>query len=149
MVATSRFGFAVLALLILPCASSGQARGEKTQEIRITGYDIFEQDFEKPLTRIDERGARRTYGRAYVVHVKGSFGEPRAIPVDLFIGDYRVPEYGGTKEGIYFRIYDDTLLEKLEGRLFAYGFEGQKVRTTDVRFSPTSRKPFKRITRFP
>lgn len=143
-----RFWLAAFALL-LPGVSFAQQREEKPREIRVSGYEIFEQDFEKPLIRLDERGARRSYTRAYVVHLKGNFGEIRAIPVDIFIGDYKVPEYGGTKEGVYFRIYDEKLLEKLEGRPFAYGFQGQKIKTFEIRFSPASRKPFKKISKFP
>jgi len=144
-----RFGLVTFACLLLTGGSPGQKREEKPRDIRITGYEIFEQNFEKPLVRLDERGTPRSYSRAYVVHLKGYFGEPSAIPIDIFIGDYRVPEYGGTTEGIYFRIYDEKLLKKLAGSSFSYGFEGRKVETTSVRFSPAPSMAFKKITKFP
>jgi hypothetical protein len=144
-----RFTLVAFAFFLLASSLCGQEHEEKPGEIRITRYEIFEQDFEKPLIRLDERGAPQSYNHAYIVHLKGDFGKHGAIPVDVFIGDYIVPEYGGTSEGIYFRIYEEKLLEKLAGLPFSYGFEGQKVKTTAVRFLPASLRPFKKITKFP
>lgn len=133
-----------LLLLMLTTTVAAQERVTYQEEIRITGYEIRVQEFKKPFERIDEKGAMRRYSKAYVVHVRGSFGEPRAIPVEVYIGDYKVPEYGGTKDGIYFKIYDEELLQRLNGKPFGFGFENQKVKTFEVRFEPSKNRPFKK-----
>jgi hypothetical protein len=48
--------------------------------------------------------------------------------LDFYIGDYKIPEYGGTATGIYFRVYDKALLKKLnnESILYATGRQPQK-----------------------
>lgn len=135
----------VLVSLQIACALlAAQERAAQRPEIMIIGYEIKLQEFEKPIIRINEKGEMQRYTKAYVVYVKGSFGEPRAIPVEIYIGDYRVPEYGGMKDGIYFRIYEDTLLQRLEGKPFGYGYEGQKLKTFEVPFTPSKNRPFKK-----
>ncbi len=67
----------------------------------------------------------------------------RALGLELYIGDYRVPEYGGTRDGLYFRIYDERLLSRLEGKEFRYRFAGPEIHHSGVRFSTTGLRPFK------
>lgn len=136
---------AALIWFMLPVSVFAQ-QGEGTfKNITISSYDISVQDFEKPFMKIDERGVKRNYRKAYVVNLKGYFGKSSAIPVDIFIADYKVPEYGGTKDGIYFRIYDEKLLEDLENKPFSYGFQNQKVQTFKLKFTPNALRPFKTI----
>ncbi|HOC43255.1 MAG TPA: hypothetical protein PKJ99_09630 [Thermoanaerobaculales bacterium] len=137
---------AALSVLLLPDAGLAQQEyGTAARSPRIDAYQIFQEDLAKPMVRIDETGVLRSYSRAYVVRLDGDFGEPRAIPLDVFIGDYKVPEYGGNETTLYFRIYDEALLRELEGQPFGFGFEGEKVRTFDLRFSPDERRPFGRF----
>jgi hypothetical protein len=137
--------FAAVVLVVLLAAVFSQPQQKGIEEISIASYDISVQEFDKPFTKIDEKGVKRSYKKAYVVRLRGNFGEIGAIPVDIFVGDYRIPEYGGTKDGIYFKIYDDELLEKLEGKPLGYGFQGQKVETLDIQFRPSTLKPFKKL----
>jgi hypothetical protein len=128
-------------LLVLTAFSDEQKRSP--DPIKITGYDIYEQKLRGPMTVMDVHGAKRTYTKVYVVELKGEFGEPSAIPLDIFIGDYKIPEYGGSKEGIYFKIYDKKLLEQLEKKPFGYGYQNQKIKTLGLMFKPGMLKPFK------
>ena len=59
----------------------------------------------------------------------------QALGFELYIGDYRIPEYGGTHDGLYFRIYDQKLLARLENKEFRYRFGPGEVRSLDTRFS--------------
>lgn len=111
--------------------------------VTISAYDIYEQRLKQPMTVMDIRGVKKTTEKIYIVELKGEFDEPGAIPVDIFIGDYKVPEYGGTKEGIYFKIYDGELLQRLEAKPFGYGYKDQKIKTFKLKFKPSLLKPFK------
>lgn len=133
----------ILSMIVLPLFSQGH--GKRRQEITITSYDISVQVYEKPFAKLDEKGQKKSYSKAYVVRLKGNFGEVRAIPVDIFIGDYKVPEYGGTEDGIYFKIYDEKLLQKLENKAFGYGYQNQKIKTFKLKLRPSKKKPFKKF----
>lgn len=135
---------AALVLFMLPVPIFAQQGEGKFKNISISSYEISVHEFEKPFMKIDTKGTKRSYTKVYIINLKGNFGEPSAIPVDIFIGDYKVPEYGGTKDGIYFRIYDEKLLEDLENKQFSYGFQNQKVKTFKLRFTPNALRPFKK-----
>ena len=131
----------LLVLVALPIAASAQ---ERRRGLEIRSYEIALADLERPETRVTD-GVRRTFEQVYIVELEGDFGAFGAIPVDVYIGDHRIEEYGGTRDGIYFKVYDEALLDRLEGQPFAYGFEGRKVETLDLRFTARDRRPFKRI----
>ena len=131
----------LIALLMFPSATAAQ----KSRELHIKGYKIFVQQLERPVMRKDEKGEKKRYEKVYVVELKGYFGEPRAIPIDIYIGDYKIPEYGGTKDGIYFKMYDSALLESLEGQTFALGIDNKKIKTLKLKFIPSAQRPFKTL----
>ena len=135
--------FIAVVLVVLLAAVFSQPHQKGPEKVNIASYDISVQEFDKPFIKIDEKGIKRTYTKAYIIRLKGNIDVSGAISVDIFIGDYKVPEYGGTKDGIYFKIYDDELLEKLEGQPFGYGFQGQKVEILDIQFRPSTLKTFK------
>ena len=101
--------FVVLALMLLPMAGFAQKPKEDPHKINITSYEILVQELKKPYIKIDGKGMKRSYTKVYIIKLKGYFGEVGAIPVDIFIGNYKVPEYGGTKDGIYFKVYEEKL----------------------------------------
>ena len=124
---------------------SAGVSAQQPREPHIKSHQIFIQQLKQPLTRRDERGEERQYREIYVVELKGYFGEARAIPIEVYIGDYKIPEYGGTKDGIYFKIYDRALLDRLEGQAFALGIENQKMEILKLRFTPSAQRPFKAL----
>ena len=127
-----------------PMAAPGQ-QGERPRGIEIRSYEIALADLPRPETRADATGRKRTFDRVHIVELNGYFGEASAIPVDIYIGDYKVEEYGGSSDSIYFKVYDEALFERLEGQPFAYGFEGKKVATLNLWFTLSGQRPFKRI----
>ena len=55
--------------------------------------------------------------------------------IDFFIGDYRIPEYGGWEGGIYFKVYEEDLLRRLNNAEFLYRLpENKEVVKFDTRF---------------
>lgn len=130
----------LIALFIVPGATAAQ----EPPELHIKDYKIFVQQLERPVMRKDAKGEKQRYEKVYVVELKGYFGEPRAIPIDIYIGDYRIPEYGGTKDGVYFKIYDSALLERLEGQPFALGIENRKVKILKLKFTPSAQRKWRK-----
>lgn len=140
---TSLFLIAALACAGSPAVLGQQA--EPRRAVTIRSYEIGLAELPRPEVRRDSAGVERSYDRVYVVHLKGDFGAPRAIPVDIWIGDYKVEEYGGTEEGIYFKVYDEGLFDRLENQPIAWGLQGQKVATVELRFTPSRLMPFQPI----
>jgi len=63
--------FAAVVLVVLLAAVFSQPQQKGTEEISIASYDISVQEFDKPFTKIDEKGVKRSYKKAYVVRHKG------------------------------------------------------------------------------
>lgn len=139
----------VLLVTLLITASTGvfqataQDDKQKRPKISISSYDIYIQVLTKPRIIVDAKGQQKSYTKAYVVRLKGYFAVDRAIPVDVYIGDYKIPEYGGTKDGIYFKVYDEKLLQKLDNQAFGIGLMNQKIQTLKLKFQLRKKRPFK------
>jgi hypothetical protein len=119
-----------------------QDRG-KPEPIRMISYDVVQLDLKNTVRLLDSEGKEQKYDRAYVVTVKGTFPLNESLGFELYVGDYRVPEYGSTRDGLYFRIYDEKLLSRLEDKEFRYRFGPGEVRSLDTRFSLKSFRPLK------
>jgi hypothetical protein len=125
-------------------SSPAQASDEtKREPIRLISYEITQLELKKTVRLLDPEGKEQKYDRAYVVTLKGNFPLNQGLGFELYIGDYRIPEYGGTREGLYFRIYDEKLLSRLEGKDFRYRFGLVEMRSLDTRFSVKTFRPFK------
>jgi hypothetical protein len=120
-----------------------QGRSAADAPIRLTSYEIVRIELKKPVRLRDTAGREQTYERAYLVRLNGTFPRDQARGLELYIGDYRVPEYGGTRDGLYFRIYDDKLLSRLEGKELRYRFANTEIHSFAVRFSTKRFHPFK------
>lgn len=138
-------GFVSLCLSASPFASA-QAQSQdrsKPEAIRLSSYDVVQLELKKPMRMRDAEGKEQSYDRAYVVTLKGTFPLFQGHALELFIGDYRVPEYGSTRDGLYFRIYNEKLLASLEGKEFKYKFGSAEVHSFEKRFSTKSSQPLK------
>lgn len=112
---------------------------DKLPAVQLVSYEIVRLELKQPVRLRDSEGKEQSYDRAYLVTLKGTFPRNQGLGMELYIGDYRVPEYGGTRDGIYFRIYDDKLLTRLEGKEFRYRFASKEIRSFDMRFSLKSK----------
>ena len=139
------------ALVSLSCCSllagfspvKAQTSNQERAAVALHSYEIVRLELKKPFHLRDAEGKEQSYDRAYLVTLKGTFPRDQGIGMELYIGDYRVPEYGGTKDGIYFRIYDEKILNSLEGKEFRYRIGRTEIRSMDKRFSTREAKPFK------
>jgi len=108
-------------------AQSTQTKEEATarDSLQLVDYSIHfvELPFEYAIT--DSLGKKKHYVEAWLVKMqwKNMSAYP-AQKVDFFIGDYRITEYGGWEKGIYFRIYDKQLLDKLNAKEISYLLPG-------------------------
>ncbi len=103
----------------------------REESISIRGITISEIDLPRVFT-VAKNGEEKSYTKAHKVSLQGNFMVDRAIPVEIYIGDYKVPEYGGAADGIYFKIYDKELLKSLNNQFIAYGFDNQKWRISSL-----------------
>lgn len=142
----------VFALVSLSCCSllvglhpaqAQTSNQERPKIVELKSYEIVQLELKKPVRLRDAEGKEQSYERAYLVTIKGTFPRDQAIGMELYIGDYRVPEYGGMKDGIYFRIYDEKLLNNLEGKEFRYRIGRTEIRSLEKHFSTKEAQPFK------
>ena len=55
------------------------------------------------------------------------------MALEIFIGDWRVPEYRGDAEGITFRIYEPELLGRLKGKELSYRLGPEPLRAIGLK----------------
>jgi hypothetical protein len=130
------------ATLLRPVRAQSQDQA-KREPVRLISYEIAQLELKKTVRLLDTEGKEQKYDRAYVVTLKGTFPLNQALGLELYIGDYRVPEYGSTRDGLYFRIYDEKLLARLEGKEFRYRFGSPEIHSFEMRFSAKSSQPLK------
>ena len=111
-------------------SAPAQAQDEtKREPIRLISYEITQLELKKTLRLLDTEGKEQKYDRAYVVTLKGTFPLNQGLGFELYIGDYRIPEFGSTRDGLYFRIYDQKVLSRLENKEFRYRFGPGEARS--------------------
>lgn len=93
--------------------------------LSVSGYSIHRVKLPYAHAITDRDGNTKRYGEAWLIKLRLQ-DAPRISDerIDFAIGDYTVPEYGGWKGGIYFRIYERELLEQLDQQMIRYKFPG-------------------------
>jgi hypothetical protein len=91
------------------------------------GYSIHLAKLPFTYVTQNEKGAKLQYDEAYIVmfEVKDTM-KSVSQNIAYAIGGYILPEYGGWKNGIYFKIYDRALLERLNNKEIRYRLPHQK-----------------------
>lgn len=120
---------AVLITLSLPSPGGSQPWTRP----RFESVRVEKQIPARPFVVRDEKGQAREYREAFVVHLKGHLPPPRDMALELFVGDWKVPEYGSTEDGLYFRIYDPELRKSLKGRDLRYRLGPQELQPLGLR----------------
>lgn len=137
------FALSSTAMAFNSLLAQSQDRGSAKPLAQLTSYEVVQLELKKPVRLRDAEGKEQSYDRAYLVNLKGTFPLKQALNFELFIGDYRVPEYGSTRDGLYFRIYDAKLLERLEGKEFRYRFGSPEIHSFNTRLSTKASQPLK------
>lgn len=85
------------------------------------GYSIHLVKLPVAYETKDAQGKSKRYTEAWLVKFELK-NMPRysAQRIDFSIGDYPISEYGGWEKGIYFRIYEKKLLEKLSSGVIRF-----------------------------
>lgn len=122
-------GIAFPALPALP--AGGEELSVKIQEVKVETKALA-----KSVEKRDASGQKRSYSQVTVVHLKGVFPPPMDTALDLFVGDTKIPEYGTTADGIYFKVYDPAILERHRGKELRYRFGNGPILSTGVKLEP-------------
>jgi len=108
----------------------------KREPLELTAIELHMVRLEYPHKLREKDGKEKIYERAWLALFSfKSLGPVTDMGMNLFIGDYRIPEYGGFKEGVYFRIYDEQLLQSLNGKEVSVSFAGEKMKSLGKNFS--------------
>lgn len=103
--------------------------------VRLDSYSIEKRALPAPIETADANGVARTISNVHVVRIKGVIPTNQAHPVQLFIGDTPIREYGATKDGIYFNVYDPKQLRQLHGKPFKFATHKQGLQQTGLVFN--------------
>jgi hypothetical protein len=115
----------ILTLLIGSLAAAAATTSFAAPPVRLDSYSVEKRALREAVESVDADGARRPFNQVYVVRLKGVIPTTQAHPVKLFIGDMPVQEYGATKDGVYFHIYDPKQLRNLHGKAFRFATHGK------------------------
>jgi hypothetical protein len=95
--------------------------------VKLKGYSIHKVKLPFTYVGLDENGVKKQYEQAWLVKLEfESFPKYTSFTVNIAIGDYILPEYGSWKKGLYFKVYDAALLEKLNNKSILYSLPGSK-----------------------
>ena len=100
-----------------PAAEARSGAG-RTDELRVHDYEVELVRLTRPIERTDPSGRKSVREQAWFVFLRADYPAVRGPVVDVYLGEERIPEYGGWREGIYFRVYDPARLEALDGTSF-------------------------------
>lgn len=103
-------------------------------DVRVDSYVLEKQTLKTPRVAADARGEKRSFSEVYVVKLKGNIPTYGAMPVLLFIGDEPIREYGATPDGVYFKVYDRSQLQRWAGKPIRYALRPGEMHDTGVIF---------------
>ena len=87
-----------------------------------------------PVRLPDASGVVREYTTAFLVRLKVHRPPSMEPLVRFYVGDYEVPESGGWKRGVYFKVYDRARLQGLDGKDLWYSYRSVERRRLGARF---------------
>ncbi len=102
--------------------------------VRLDSYSVEKRQLPAAVAARDAGGAERAFDKVFLVKVKGVVPTNHALPVQLFVGDMPIREYGATKDGIYFKVYDPRVLKQMHGKPFRYAADAKAARETSLIF---------------
>ena len=138
-----------LKLLILLCVFSGFTRTmaqspktDSTGTLHLAGYEVHFVKAKNIYQYRTDKNELRKADAAYLVLLNlQSLPPVTNTRINFYIGDYKIPEYGGTKKGIYFRIYDPVLLTKLNNQPISWQRGNDSINVFDnTRFQVDTKK---------
>jgi len=118
-------------------AQSPEPAAEVREEpVELTGIELHKVKLAAPHKMRDKDQKERVFDQAWLVLLAFKNRPPvRDMRTDIYIGDYRVPEYGGYKNGVYFKIYDESLLRSLNDQDISIAVGGRAKQSLGRKFS--------------
>jgi len=116
----------VVTALIATAQTITDVSGDGTDQkpLRLKEYSVHKVKLSFPYKMKSsnlENGEEKVYETAWLVKLElENMPTTYGPKIDFFVGEYKIPEYGGWKDGIYFRIYDEKVLEMINGQQFFY-----------------------------
>ena len=145
------FQLGMLALVMSTCYNVG-AQGQSQSDsgamiIELKEYAVYHVQGKKLYKYRDNENKLKESKTAYLVTFTFATKlKAMNTRIDFYIGDYRIPEYGGTAEGIYFRFYDPKTLESLDGQTIYYQVANQNKVSLGKKFIKPDTKTMKVIS---
>ena len=123
-------GIFILFLSLQACDSN-----KKVKESEISQLETIIQDplrisnVDVSLVKLDYeiKAKDKTYAQAWLIQLAiPNMPKNYGSKIDFYIGDYKIPEYGGTENGIYFRVFEKAALERMNAAEIRYKYESSK-----------------------
>jgi hypothetical protein len=119
-----------------PPPTAGPTAEPSRGPLELSAIELHKVKLTHPQKLREKEGQEKVYDQAWLVMLFfKNLGPVSNTGMDLFIGDYRIPEYGGFNEGIYFRIYEERQLRSLNGGEVSVSFAGMKMHSLGRKFS--------------
>ncbi|MEO0593257.1 MAG: hypothetical protein AAFZ38_06730 [Myxococcota bacterium] len=106
-------------LLQLGLASTAEAQtGVPTNRVSngVLQAEVLIVSLDRKVQRRGVDGKVRSWSQAYMVRLPLQTSNTWAAETKLFVGDEAIGEYGGWEGGIYFWVYGDEALERIQGQ---------------------------------
>ena len=126
----------LLLLVALGLAGCAQQQRRDSVKMQLTNISVHLVQTGRPYKFRNDKNEEKQVNTAYMV-----LFDLKDMPkyygpnLDFYIGSYKVPEYGETPTGIYFRIYEPELLNKLNNQPVSYRMGRQQQQPLNKSFT--------------
>ncbi|MCH9651365.1 MAG: hypothetical protein K0U98_24275 [Deltaproteobacteria bacterium] len=130
-----------LSMVLTGLAFPTEAKAAAGEGMSIESVEISTLTFQKPVQRMDADGKNQTYREAIRLLFTGEFPPATAEPYELFIGDYQVMEYSGSRSELQVILFEEGLMDRLEGSELRYRSPQGESRALGVAFHRDGIRP--------
>lgn len=88
--------------------------------------EVLIVSLDRKVRRQGADGEVRSWSQAYMVRLPLQTSNTWAAETKLFVGDEAIGEYGGWEGGIYFWVYGDEALERIQGQAVRVETQGAR-----------------------
>ena len=133
-----KIGILTLFLNLIACDSNKNVKETEVSQIETIQQESLEiSNVEVSLVELDYRMKANdtAYSQAWLIQLEiPNFPKYSGSKVDFYVGDYKVPEYGETEDGIYFRVFEKDKLERMNAAEIRYKYgSSQEIMTSKQR----------------
>ncbi len=123
----------VVGMLMMPLATCNRTP-EPGPTVVLESIEILYVELDNPVLARDAEGKPQKFNTSYMVRLGlKTSGVPNGPAFNIYVGKHRISELGGWKRGVYFHVYDPTLLKQLAGGEIFYRIGNEKPRSLDAK----------------